>query len=181
MRERVAIVGGGVAGLSAAHELIERGFEVHVYERRSFFGGKAASYRVPKPAKPGEPGEPAPKANADDPPGEHGFRFFPGWYRHLTDTMSRIPYHRAGGGRRSVADNVERLGLPGALTGPVRRGDRRGVARHLEVIADCTPDLVPLYRALVVAQIPLARQIGDAESSVFDDIEKLVTAERPSG
>jgi len=82
---------------------------------------------------------------------------------------------------RSVADNVERLGLPGALTGPVRRGDLRGVERHLEVIADRTPNLVPLYRALVAAQVPLARQIGDAEPSVFEAIEKLVTSERTSG
>lgn len=75
---------------------------------------------------------------------------------------------------RSVADNVERLGLPAALTGPVRRGDRHGVARHLEVIADRAPDLTSLYRALVAAQIPLARQIGDADSSVFDEMEQLV-------
>jgi uncharacterized protein with NAD-binding domain and iron-sulfur cluster len=103
MRERVAIVGGGVAGLSAAHELIERGFHVEVYERRSFFGGKAASYRVPPAA---EPGQPPIKASDEHPPGEHGFRFFPGWYRHLPDTMSRIPFHRSGGGRRSVANNL---------------------------------------------------------------------------
>ena len=25
-------------------------------------------------------------------PGEHGFRFFPGFYKHVPDTMSRIPY-----------------------------------------------------------------------------------------
>jgi len=75
---------------------------------------------------------------------------------------------------RSVAENVERLGLPAALTGPVRRGDPQGVARHLEVIADRAPHLISLYRALVAAQIPLARQIGDAESSVFDAIERLV-------
>lgn len=75
---------------------------------------------------------------------------------------------------RSVADNVERLGLPAALTGPVRRGDPEGVARHLEVIADRAPRLIPLYRALVAAQVPMARQIGDAESSVFDAIERLV-------
>ncbi|MET0592439.1 MAG: Rossmann-like and DUF2520 domain-containing protein [Polyangiaceae bacterium] len=75
---------------------------------------------------------------------------------------------------RSVADNVERLGLPGALTGPVRRGDRHGVAKHLEVIAAKAPELTSLYRALVAAQVPLARQIGDADSSVFDDIERLV-------
>jgi predicted short-subunit dehydrogenase-like oxidoreductase (DUF2520 family) len=79
---------------------------------------------------------------------------------------------------RSVAENVERLGLPGALTGPVRRGDQHGVRRHLEVIADRTPRLIPLYRALVSAQVPLAREIGDAESSVFDAIER-VAAEGP--
>jgi predicted short-subunit dehydrogenase-like oxidoreductase (DUF2520 family) len=78
---------------------------------------------------------------------------------------------------RSVAENVERLGLPGALTGPVRRGDRHGVGRHLVVIADHAPNLVPLYRALVAAQVPLARAIGDAESSVFDAIESLAAAE----
>ena len=30
-----------------------------------------------------------------DLPAEHGFRFFPGFYRHLPDTMKRIP---PGGG-----------------------------------------------------------------------------------
>jgi predicted short-subunit dehydrogenase-like oxidoreductase (DUF2520 family) len=77
---------------------------------------------------------------------------------------------------RSVADNVERLGLPDALTGPVRRGDPQGVARHLDVIADHAPQLLLLYRALVAAQVPLARRIGDAEPSVFDAIERLVSA-----
>ena len=27
-----------------------------------------------------------------DLPGEHGFRFFPGFYKHLPDTMRRIPF-----------------------------------------------------------------------------------------
>ena len=31
-----------------------------------------------------------------DLPAEHGFRFFPGFYRHLPDTMKRIPGPRAG-------------------------------------------------------------------------------------
>ena len=35
----VAVLGGGVGGLSVAHELAERGFQVHVYERRAIFGG----------------------------------------------------------------------------------------------------------------------------------------------
>ena len=43
----VAILGGGVGGLSAAHELSTRGFDVHVYEMRDAFGGKARSIDVP--------------------------------------------------------------------------------------------------------------------------------------
>ena len=35
-------------------------------------------------------------------PGEHGFRFFPRFYQHVTDTMQRIPLP----GDRSVADNL---------------------------------------------------------------------------
>ncbi|HWD99091.1 MAG TPA: FAD-dependent oxidoreductase, partial [Bryobacteraceae bacterium] len=81
MQKKVAILGGGVAGLSAAHELAERGFEVHVYEKKPGFGGKARSIPVPGSAT----GERLPL------PGEHGFRFFPGFYKHVTDTLRRIP------------------------------------------------------------------------------------------
>ena len=41
MSIRVIVLGGGVAGMSAAQELIERGFEVVVLERRDIAGGKA--------------------------------------------------------------------------------------------------------------------------------------------
>ena len=41
MSSTVAVLGGGVAGLTAAHELSERGFAVDVYEARDLFGGKA--------------------------------------------------------------------------------------------------------------------------------------------
>src|SRR3954465_4369020 len=92
MRSSVAIFGGGVAGLSAAHELAERGFRVDVYERKPVLGGKARSIPVPNSAQP--PRRPL--------PGEHGFRFFPGFYRHVTDTMRRIPYGSGG----STFDNL---------------------------------------------------------------------------
>src|SRR5262249_54256622 len=77
MTKKVVILGGGVAGMSAAHELMERGFEVEVYELRDIPGGKARSYSVKRTATPDHPGL----------PGEHGFRFFPRFYKHLPDTM----------------------------------------------------------------------------------------------
>ncbi len=75
---------------------------------------------------------------------------------------------------RSVAENVERLGLPEALTGPVRRGDAAGVGKHLETLARIAPDLVPFYVAAARVQVPLARALGDAPASSFDAIERLL-------
>ena len=46
MPTKVIVLGGGIAGMSAAHELIERGFEVVVLESRDIAGGKARSIPV---------------------------------------------------------------------------------------------------------------------------------------
>jgi len=94
MKAKVAILGGGVAGMSAAHELVERGFDVEVYERQpAYVGGKARSVDALGTA-----------VNGSKPlPGEHGFRFFPGFYKHIIDTMKRIPY---ADNRQGVFDNL---------------------------------------------------------------------------
>ncbi|MGH9665003.1 MAG: hydroxysqualene dehydroxylase, partial [Bryobacteraceae bacterium] len=84
--QTVAILGGGVGGLSAAHELAERGFQVRVYEQKQVLGGKARSIPVAGSGSGGRA----------DLPGEHGFRFFPGFYKHVTDTMRRVPYGAHG-------------------------------------------------------------------------------------
>lgn len=71
---QVRIFGGGVSGLTVAHELACRGgFDVIVHEPLEELGGKARSQFH------------------GGLPGEHGFRFFPGWYLHVTDIMRRIP------------------------------------------------------------------------------------------
>jgi uncharacterized protein with NAD-binding domain and iron-sulfur cluster len=77
----VLVLGGGVAGMTAAHELAERGFNVTVLERHHIPGGKARSMPAPGTGIDGRP----------DLPAEHGFRFFPGFYKHVPDTMRRIP------------------------------------------------------------------------------------------
>jgi uncharacterized protein with NAD-binding domain and iron-sulfur cluster len=95
----VAVFGGGVAGLTAAHELVERGFDVTVYERRAW-GGKARSTRVPGSATGGR--KPL--------PGEHAYRAEFGAYQNVPDTMSRIPFRSNPNG---VRDNM--VEVPAAL------------------------------------------------------------------
>lgn len=67
----------------------------------------------------------------------------------------------------SVGRNLRTLGLPAALTGPVRRGDPVAIAAHLRVLRDKAPELVPLYRALAAAQVPLARSLEEASPAAF--------------
>ncbi len=83
----VAVIGGGIGGLTAAHELVDRGYDVSVFEANERFGGKARSMEATDHPRPLH--------------GEHGFRFFPAFYRHVFDTMGRIP-----DGEGSVAENL---------------------------------------------------------------------------
>jgi len=43
----VAIIGGGLAGLSAACALADAGYHVELFERRPYLGGRASSYELP--------------------------------------------------------------------------------------------------------------------------------------
>ncbi|MFC6014565.1 hydroxysqualene dehydroxylase [Nocardia lasii] len=145
---RVAVLGGGVAGLSAAHELVERGFEVTVYEARAL-GGKARSVGVPGTGRDGRP----------DLPGEHGFRFFPGFYQNLPDTMRRIP---VPGNPDGVWNNL--------LTVPEARFSRRDSDDILLALPDsitaaqATPDSI---RETLAATITTAGRMPPAEAMFF--------------
>jgi 15-cis-phytoene desaturase len=114
MGKNVVILGGGVAGLSAAHELIARGFRVRVYDSHAEPGGKARSQYLLHTGTGG-------RRNL---PGEHGFRFYPAFYKHLIRTMEEIPLDPARQGRRSVADNLvpcSEAGMAAADGGGLRR------------------------------------------------------------
>jgi 15-cis-phytoene desaturase len=81
---KVAVFGAGMAGLSAAHELRKASdLEIEVYERSDGIGGKSRNqYGGVLPAGTG---------GREDLPGEHGFRFFPGFYRNIIKTLEEIP------------------------------------------------------------------------------------------
>lgn len=93
MGRKVIVIGGGIAGLTAAHELALRDYEVTVLEKNpKYVGGKARSIDIEGTGKDGRL----------DLTGEHGFRFFPGFYNHTFDTMKAVP--KLGGG--TLHDNL---------------------------------------------------------------------------
>jgi uncharacterized protein with NAD-binding domain and iron-sulfur cluster len=82
----VLIVGGGVAGLSVAHELARAGtHRITVLEQEPICGGKARTMRVP-----------------DGNPIEHAMRIYPPSYEHLFTIMKEIPF-----GTATTYDNLQ--------------------------------------------------------------------------
>ncbi|MFK0153122.1 FAD-dependent oxidoreductase [Streptomyces sp. NPDC090493] len=153
--KRVAVLGGGVSGLSAAHELAERGYEVTVYEYYDALGGKARSMDVPGTGTGGR--RPL--------PGEHGFRFFPGFYRNLPDTMRRIPFPgNANGVHGNLRNGTEELfardsGRPD-LHFPLRR------VTTPPAPGDLTPSWI---RDQVLSVLDLGTRLPAQEAAYFAD------------
>jgi geranylgeranyl pyrophosphate synthase/uncharacterized protein with NAD-binding domain and iron-sulfur cluster len=161
MPSKVIVLGGGVAGMSAAHELSERGFEVVVLERRSVAGGKARSIPVIDDGSGTSGHQRADTGVASIQhrlPGEHGFRFFPGFYKHVIDTMRHIPSFDG----RQVADHLvpttrvgfTQYGKPTFLIPsvfPQRPSDAGTLLRDVLLtfgpIIDLTPDDLALFGA----------------------------------
>lgn len=69
--------------------------------------------------------------------------------------------------------NIGRQGVAEGLTGPIRRGDRDTVARHLEALRD-EPGLDALYRALGRRTADIARRLGSADAAALDEITALL-------
>ncbi|HEX9103967.1 MAG TPA: FAD-dependent oxidoreductase, partial [Polyangia bacterium] len=149
MPKRVLVLGGGVAGMSAAHELVERGFDVEVHEAKSVPGGKARTIYVTGSGTGGRP----------DLPGEHGFRFFPSFYKHLPDTMKRIPFARQP---RGVYDNLVQASRYLLADGPKK--NLRFLVRF--------PRSLRQWRELL-AGIYQGRQIGIPDDELVFFVERL--------
>jgi len=159
VKKKVVILGGGVAGMSAAHELAERGFHVHVYEARPVPGGKARSIAVNNSGTNG-------RKNL---PGEHGLRFFPGFYQHVTDTMKRIPYKNNPNG---VFDN-----LVGTTRVSIRRFDLAPI--NLTARAPSTIDDFKLNLEVLLQIILNNTRLKEGEFEFFvEKIWRLITSSK---
>lgn len=145
-QKTVIVLGGGVAGLSAAHELAKRGYAVKVYEAKRDLGGKARSQYVAGTGKGGR----------GDLPGEHGFRFYPAFYRHLIRTMEEIPIDPSDLAGPSVASRLRACSEAGI--GPADGlGLRRFLRRSPTGMADVAGTMELYFKDLGVGPLDAAR------------------------
>ena len=61
---------------------------------------------------------------------------------------------------RGTVHNVEKIGIPKALTGPIARGDVATIIKHLDSLAEATPDLMTLYSWLGFYTTKIAEEKG---------------------
>ena len=75
---------------------------------------------------------------------------------------------------RGTVRNLEVLGLPRALTGPIARGDAPTVGRHLEAIRRERPVTEEMYRALGRRTVPIGRSKGTLGPEDAAELERLL-------
>lgn len=76
-RKRVAIFGAGIAGLTVAHELVHRGYEVQIFEANEDAGGFFRSAR---------------SEGDHHMPSEYSWHGFGPWYDNVFDLLKQIPF-----------------------------------------------------------------------------------------
>jgi predicted short-subunit dehydrogenase-like oxidoreductase (DUF2520 family) len=75
---------------------------------------------------------------------------------------------------RTTLDNLERQGLPDALTGPLVRGDVGTVWRHIQALDRTAPHIGGLYRCLAQGTLPLAQRRG-LTGSAAGELQDTIT------
>lgn len=71
---------------------------------------------------------------------------------------------------RGTVENLEAVGLPSALTGPIARGDVGTVERHLAALGNVAPEILSVYKELARQAIPIAFAKGTIDSVAADKL-----------
>ena len=70
--------------------------------------------------------------------------------------------------------NIDTIGMPGCLTGPIARGDTGTISKHLAALQKAAPDLVNTYRELGLKTIPIAVAKGRINRKQADELEAML-------
>jgi len=76
---------------------------------------------------------------------------------------------------RGTVNNINNIGLPDCLTGPISRGDLGTISKHLTVLKDKNPSLLAAYKQLGLHTIPIALGKGKINEHKAEELKTLFT------
>jgi predicted short-subunit dehydrogenase-like oxidoreductase (DUF2520 family) len=74
---------------------------------------------------------------------------------------------------KGTLNNIESVGLPDCLTGPIARGDVGTIKRHLKALGARNPSLLAAYRELGFQTIPIALAKGKVNEKRAEEMRML--------
>jgi predicted short-subunit dehydrogenase-like oxidoreductase (DUF2520 family) len=75
---------------------------------------------------------------------------------------------------RGTINNIDNIGLPDCLTGPVARGDSGTIERHLSALETRSPSLLSIYKELGLQTIPIALAKGQVNEQKSEEMKTLL-------
>jgi predicted short-subunit dehydrogenase-like oxidoreductase (DUF2520 family) len=75
-------------------------------------------------------------------------------------------------------NNIDNIGLPNCLTGPVARGDLGTIEKHLRALDARSPSLLTTYKELGLQTIPIALAKGKVNEQKAEEMRALLSWER---
>jgi predicted short-subunit dehydrogenase-like oxidoreductase (DUF2520 family) len=79
---------------------------------------------------------------------------------------------------RGTLNNIDSIGLPDCLTGPVARGDLGTIERHLRALDARSPSLLATYKELGLQTIPIALAKGKVNEQKAEEMKTLLSLKR---
>jgi predicted short-subunit dehydrogenase-like oxidoreductase (DUF2520 family) len=75
---------------------------------------------------------------------------------------------------QGTINNIDQVGLPNCLTGPIARGDLGTINKHLAALKDAAPELLSAYRELGLQTIPIALAKGRIDERRAEELRALL-------
>jgi len=75
---------------------------------------------------------------------------------------------------RGTIHNIETIGIPHCLTGPIARGDTETIKKHLGNLQRVAPALLPTYQELGRQTIPIALDKGKINQHQAEELEAIL-------
>jgi len=75
---------------------------------------------------------------------------------------------------QGTLSNIENVGLPNCLTGPIARGDLGTIGRHLDALEKGNQSVLGIYKELGLQTIPISLAKGKIESQIAEELQALL-------